>query len=138
MAAGFTTWTVLPHDPIVPLAPNLWRVEGRMNRSNRRVMTLVRLGDGRIVVHNAVALDEPEMAKIDAWGEVAAILIPNGYHRQDAFIFQARYPTAKVYAPRGSLARASKATPCAGTYDDVPTDASLSVRHLDGLGEREG
>src|SRR4051812_37289070 len=98
MAAGFRTWTVLPHTPIRELGPDLWWVEGRLNAQNRRVMVLARLGDGRVVMHNAIALDEPSMAKIDAWGEVAAILVPNAFHRQDAFILQARYPRAKVYA----------------------------------------
>lgn len=138
MAVGYRTWTVLPHDPIETLAPNLWRVEGVLNALNRRVMMLARLADGRIVLHNAIALDEASMARIDAWGEVAAILVPNGIHRQDAFIMQARYPRAKVYAPTGAVAAASKATPCAGTYADVPTDASMSLRDLDGIGLREG
>lgn len=138
MPVGPTTWSVLPHDPLQPLAPNLWRVDGVMSDTNRRVMTLVRLADGRVILHNAVALDEPSMAAIDAWGEVAAILVPNSFHRRDAFIMQARYPQAKVYAPRGAMAAAAKATPVAGTYDDVPTDASVKVRHLAGLGDREG
>lgn len=83
MAVGRKTWTVLAHEPIEVLAPNVWRVEGRLNAYNRRVMTLVRLGDGRILIHNAIALDEPSMSRIDGWGEIVAILIPNGFHRQD-------------------------------------------------------
>src|SRR5262245_38215599 len=120
MAIGPKEWAVLEHGPIDVLAPNLWRVEGVLNRSNRRVMVLARLKDGRIVMHNAIALDEPSMARIDAWGDVAAILVPNGFHRRDAFIMHARYPKAKVYAPRGAIAAASKATACAGSYADAP------------------
>jgi hypothetical protein len=138
MPVGHREWTVLAHDPIEKLEPNLWRVEGVLNAFNRRVMILARLGDGRVLMHNAIALDEASMAQIDAWGEVAAILIPNGFHRQDARIMQARYPKAKVYAPSGVIAAASKATPCAGTYADVPSDATVSVRHLDGIAMREG
>jgi hypothetical protein len=138
MAAGYRTWTVLPHGPIEALAPNLWWVEGVLNKHNRRVMVLARLGDGRIVMHNAVALDDPSMAKIDAWGEVAAILVPNRFHRQDAYIMQKRYPRAKVYAPTGAVHGASKVTPIAGTYADVPTDTTLSLRDLDGVRKREG
>ncbi|MFZ5476784.1 MAG: hypothetical protein ACOZNI_08425 [Myxococcota bacterium] len=138
MPVGHTRWTVLPHGPLERLAPNLWRVEGVLNALNKRVMTLVRLEDGRIVMHNAIALAEPDMVAIEAWGEVAAILIPNGFHRQDAAILQARYPGAKVYAPRGAVAGAAKATPLAGTYADVPTDGTFSIRELAGIGEREG
>jgi hypothetical protein len=138
MAVGHTTWTVLPHDPIERLAPNLWRVEGEMSKTNRRVMVLARLQDGRIVMHNAIALDESSMAEIDAWGEIAAILIPNAFHRQDAAIMRARYPKAQVYAPRGALKAASKATACSGTYAEVPSDSTVQARELEGIGTREG
>jgi len=105
MAIGLREWNVLQHKPIEKLASNLWRVEGRMSETNWRVMLLVRLGDGRIVMHNAIALDEPSMREIDEWGEVASILIPNRFHRQDAFVMQQRYVKARVYAPRGAYAR---------------------------------
>jgi hypothetical protein len=138
MPVGHKTWTVLPHSPIEELAPNLWRVEGVMSAMNKRVMVLVRLGDGRILMHNAIALDVPSMARIDAWGEVAAILIPNRFHRQDARIMQEHYPKAKAYAPSGALRFASRATPCAGAYADVPVDASVTLRDIEGIGDREG
>jgi len=138
MAIGPRTWRVLPHSPIEALAPNLWRVEGVLNAYNKRVMILVRLGDGRIIVHNAIALDEPSMKRIDEWGTVDSILIPNRFHRTDARIMHERYPKAKAYAPRGALAAASKATPCSGTYADVPVDSTVTVREVEGVGEREG
>lgn len=138
MAVGHKTWTVRSHEPIEELSRNLWRVEGLMTERNRRVMILARLRDGRIVVHNSIALDELSMAKIDAWGEVAAILVPNGFHRQDALIMQQRYPKAKVYSPTGAVKAASKATPCAGTYADAPSDDTVTLRDLDGVGKREG
>ncbi len=137
MAIGHETWTVLPHDPIEKLAENLWRVEG-MIKGNRRTMVLGRLGDGRIVMHNAMALDDASMSQIDAWGNVAAIVIPNRFHRLDAAIVQQRYPNAKVYAPRGVLGPASKATPCAGGYGDVPSDERITLRELQGVRENEG
>jgi hypothetical protein len=133
-----TTWTVLPHDPIQMIDDRLWRVEGVMESGLRRIMALVRLDDGRIVIHNAVALNDEEMSKIDAWGEVAAILVPNAFHRMDCKIMQDRYPKARVYAPRAAVKDVAKATPVHGTYDDVPQDASLTVRHLPGIGDREG
>jgi len=138
MAVGLLEWKVLDHKPIEKITSNLWRVVGKMTESNWRVMVLVRLRDGRIVMHNAIALDEPSMRDIDEWGEVSSILIPNRFHRQDAFIMHQRYPKARVYAPRGALGAASKATPCAGSFGDVPTDGSLVVRELRGIGEREG
>ena len=138
MPVGHATWTVHPHEPIEELTPNLWRVEQRMNRSNVRVMVLARLADDRVVVHSAIALDEPSMKRIDEWGEVAAILIPNRFHRQDARIWQERYPNAKVYAPSGAVSAAAKATPVHGTYADAPHDATVVARDLAGIAESEG
>lgn len=140
MTAGYREWTVLPHGPIEELAPNLWWVEGVLHHDpkNRRVMVLARLTDGRIIMHNAIALDDPSMAKIDAWGEVAAILVPNRFHRLDAYIMQQRYPRAKVYAPAGAVDGVSKVTPVAGTYDDVPTDKTVELRDIHGVRVREG
>lgn len=39
MAKAFTTWTVLPHDPIRELSENLWTCEGAIPR-----MALRRVG----------------------------------------------------------------------------------------------
>jgi hypothetical protein len=133
MAAGFTEWTLLPHEPIEKLTENLWRVEGKMPGGNKRVMTVARLADGRLLMHNAIALEEELMAELDAFGELAGILVPNAFHRQDAFIMKARYPNAKVYAPGASRAAVAKAVAVDGTYDDVPTDATVQCRHLEGF-----
>lgn len=138
MAVCATTWTVLPHDPIEVIDPRVWRVEGVMDSGLRRTQTLVRLDDGRIIVHNAIALRDEEMAKIDAWGEVAAIIVPNAFHRLDCRIMQERYPKARVYAPRAGVKKVGEATEVHGTLDDVPTDSHVRVRHLAGLKEWEG
>ena len=65
-------WTVDRHDPIEKLAENLWEVEGDLpGMGLRRRMTVVRLGDGRLVVHNAIALEESSQKQLEAWGEVS-------------------------------------------------------------------
>ena len=137
MAVCYETWTVNPNKPIEKLDDRLWKVEGQLGKV-QRTMAIARLDDGRLLLHNAIALDEAGMAAIDAWGEVAAILIPNAFHRMDARIMAARYPKAKVYAPAGAAKDAAKATPVAGSYADCPQDARVRVRHLPGIGEREG
>ena len=69
MPRAFETWTVLPHQPIEKLTDNLWRVNGRLPKGEtQRQMVLARMGDGRVVVHNAIALDAAEMAELEAWG----------------------------------------------------------------------
>lgn len=135
---SFTTWTVLPHDPIQILAENLWTVEGTMPRGNKRRMVVARLLDGRLIIHNAIALDPAEMTELEGFGEVSAIVVPNGFHRQDARIWKDRYPRAKVYAPGKALSKVSQLVSVDGTYNDIPRDKTFESLHLDGTKENEG
>ncbi len=135
---SFDEWTVLPHGPIEKLSDNLWSVSGTMPKGNQRRMTVARLGDGRLILHNAIALNPDEMTELDAWGEVSAIVVPNAFHRQDAHIFEQRYPHAKVYAPRAALTKVNKVAKVAGDFDTVPSDESVRAEHLDGMAGREG
>lgn len=138
MPKTFTTWTILPHGPIEKLAENLWRVEGQLGKSNKRVMTLARLADGRVLIHNAIALEEPLMAELTAWGTPCAILVPNAFHRQDARIMKDRFPAAKVYCPAGARKAVEQVVAVDGSYADAPGDDTVRARHLEGIGDKEG
>src|SRR5690606_38404699 len=79
------------HGPLERLEDNLWRVEGALpNMALRRVMTVVRMADGRLVIHSAIALPDELMAQIEAWGRPSYLLVPNAYHRLDAPAYKAR------------------------------------------------
>jgi hypothetical protein len=134
----FTTWTVLPHQPIQKAAENFWWVEGTMPKGFSRKMCVARLGDGSLLVHNAIALEEPAMQELEAFGRVAYIVVPNGFHRQDARIWKDRYPSAKVIAPTGSRKKVSQVVPVDLDYKDAPGDGSVRLQYFDGCKEREG
>ena len=139
MAKCFETWTVLPHGPIEKLSENLWRVEGTMPDGNtKRVMTIARLKDGRLVIHNAIALEPAMQAEIEAFGTPAAIVVPNGFHRQDAKIYKDRYPAAHVFAPAKARKSVEKIVPVAGDYDAAPKDDTVRLCHLEGCKGSEG
>lgn len=139
MAKAFTKWTVLPHKPLEKLADNLWSVEGTMPKGDvRRVMVLARLSDGRVVVHNAIALEELHMKELEAWGAPSFIVVPNGYHRQDARIWKDRYPAAKVLCPEGTKKKVAKVVAPDGSYDDLPADPKVTLAHLEGCKKSEG
>jgi hypothetical protein len=139
MARVFETWTVLPHGPLEKLSENLWRVEGTMPDPNiRRVMTIARMKDGRLVIHNAIALEEPLMAEIEAFGTPAVIFVPNGFHRQDSKIYKARYPSAAVYTPKSAMKKVARVVSVTGDYGQAPKDDSVKVVHLDGCKGNEG
>jgi hypothetical protein len=132
------SWRVFPHLPIEELSSNLWHVEGAMpDMPIRRVMNVFRRSDGDLVVHNAIALDEPSMQRLDAWGSVAHILVPNGFHRMDAPLFAQRYPKAKFYAPTRSLEKVRQKVPSALDLSELPSDPNFEVRSLAGTDHRE-
>jgi hypothetical protein len=91
MPKPYETWTVTPHGPIEKISDNIWRVSAPFPRGIiERTMILVRLGDGRIVIHSAIALGDGEMKEIDSWGAPSFLIVPNKGHRMDARIFKDR------------------------------------------------
>lgn len=139
MPAANQAWRVLPHGPIEPLEDNLWRVEGSLDGMPlRRVMTIARRSDGTLVVHNAIALDEDGMRRLEALGEPAILVVPNGYHRLDAPAFAQRYPALRVVCPAGARKRVEAVVPVAATYDESPADPDVVLRHVEGTRRAEG
>ncbi len=97
---------VLPHGPLVRLDDRLWQVTGSIERLPLpRNMLIYRLDDGGLLVHSAIALDEPGMLALAALGPVEAVVVPNGYHRLDARFYRARFPSARFVGPEGSRKR---------------------------------
>lgn len=132
-------WCVLPHGPIEELAENLWRVEGTLKGMDlKRVLIIARRTNGELVIHNAVALDDDAMARIEAWGQPTTLIVPNGYHRLDAPAFQKRYPDAIVLCPEGARKKVAMVVRVDGTYEDFPADDTISFEPLAGVGGVEG
>lgn len=139
MAKVNRDWQVLRHGPIEKRDDNLWSVTGSLpGMSLKRVMTVVRLDNGRLVIHSAVALDDDAMAEIEAWGRPGFLLVPNAYHRLDAPAYAERYPDLKVLCPRGSRKKIEAVVRVDGDYDAFPEDSMVELRYLDGLREVEG
>src|SRR5687767_7163258 len=113
MAKCFQEWKVLPHGPIEKLEDNLWRVEGSLpgGMPLKRVMTVARLRDGQLVIHNAIALGPAEMAELERFGKPAYLIVPNAYHRLDAKIWKDRYPQIAAGCPAGARAKVSEVVP---------------------------
>jgi len=134
-----TEWTVLDHDPLQELSPSVWRVEGALpGMPLRRVMTLVRLPDNDLIIHNGIAVNDATREKIESWGQPRWLLVPNGWHRLDAPAFRARYPGVKLLCPSGSRRRVAQVVAVDGTYDEFPGSDAARLETLDGLKRREG
>ncbi len=133
------SWTVHPHQPLAELGGNLWCVEGEVPGTPlTRRMTLIRLASGDLVIHNAMALEEDLMKRIESWGKPAYIVVPGGYHRLDCATFKARYPNAKIVCPEGSRKRIERVVDVDLAYADFPQDESVSFEELDGTKRKEG
>ena len=129
----------MDHGPIEKLSENLWRVVGALpGMSLKRTMVIVRLVDGKLVIHNAIALQESAMQEIERWGMPAFLIVPNGGHRLDAPAYKARYPQLRVFAPRGSRARIEEVVAVDGAYEDFPADPTVRLETLKGVADAEG
>lgn len=132
-------WKVLPHGPVEKLDDRIWRVEGRLEHVPlKRVMTVARMGDGRLLIHNGVAVASDVLSAIEAWGEPAFLVVPNAYHRLDAPAFKRRYPNIRVLCPAGAKGRVAQVVRVDGDYRSFPVDPHVSLFHLEGVREAEG
>jgi hypothetical protein len=150
MSAPFKTWTILPHGQLTPVGDNILTLVGEIHMpigDFPRRMTVVRLKDGRLVIFSAIALDEGEMARIEAFGTPAFLIVPCDRHRLDAPIFKQRYPALQVITPAGGRAKVEEVVPVDATSADfgdpavrlvdvsgtAAHEAALEVEGPDGL-----
>ena len=139
MAKATSDWNRLPHEPIVELAENLWWVRGSIpGMSLKRVMTAVRVDDGTLALHSAIAMEPEAQAKLESWGEPAYLIVPNPAHRLDAPAYKKRYPKLRVFTPRGARDKVAEVVPVDGTYEDFPNMQSLKTERLQGVADMEG
>jgi hypothetical protein len=121
MPKPFTEWKVLPHGKLTTLDPDLMTVEGDLpmplGKITRR-MTVVRLSDARLIIFNAIALDEDEMRTLEDFGKPAYLIVPNDYHRLDARIWKDRYPAVQVIAPAGAREKVAEVVAVDATSAD--------------------
>lgn len=139
MLKAHTEWKVLAHGPIQKLSDNLWWVQGALpGMSLKRVMVLARLGDGRLVIHNAIALQDEAMKELESWGTPAFLVVPGASHRLDAAAYKRRYPRLQVIAPKGAREAVEEVVPVDLGYEDVPPLPGLQFAPLPGVADAEG
>jgi hypothetical protein len=86
-----------------------------------RRMTVVRLNGSRLIVFSAIALNEDEMTKLEAYGRPVFLIVPSDKHRLDAKPWKNRYPAMQVIAPEGARAKVEDVVPVdtvAPQFDD--------------------
>jgi hypothetical protein len=137
MPAVLDHWKVLPHGPLAAVDDKVWTVTGTIRMpvgEFERRMSVARLRDGRLVVYSAIALDEDAMARLEAWGRMAWLVVPGDDHRLDAKIWLDRYPAMEVAAPAGARDKALEVVPVSSTAPDF---GDPDVRWITVPGTRE-
>ena len=139
MSRPLQKWKVLPHGKVTAVNENILTVVGEIRMpigDLPRRMTVVRLGDGRLVIFSAIALDEDEMRVLEDFGVPAFLIVPNAHHRMDAKVWKERYPALQVVAPAGARATVEKAVRVDATEADFG-DLSVVLSAVPGTRGRE-
>jgi hypothetical protein len=146
MTAPHETWTVLPHGALTAVNERILTVVGELKMPLMRLprrMTVVRLASGDLVIFSAIALEEPDMSRLEAFGRPAFLVVPSVRHRLDARVYAKRYPNIAVVAPHvgaekiSEVARVDTSAPDFGDpgvrYVELTADSVLEVDGNDGL-----
>lgn len=139
MPAILEKWEVQPHEALVEIDDGILSVAGeiRMPLGNfPRRMTVVRLSGGRTAIYSAIALDEPEMKRIEQLGEPSFLIVPGDHHRLDARIWKTRYPAITVIAPPGAKEAVEEAVKVDATHDTLG-DPQVKLVIVPGTGGHE-
>jgi hypothetical protein len=146
MTKPFEEWTVLPHGKLTRVNDRILEVVGELKMpllELPRRMTAVRTQSGGLVIFSAIALREPDMAELEAFGRPAFLIVPSLRHRLDAPAYVKRYPTLTVVTPRTGaekireVVRVDTHTPnfddASIRYLEIAGDSALEVDSDDGL-----
>jgi len=133
-------WDVMPHGPLVEADDGILTVDGEivmpLGRFPRR-MTVVTLAGGGTAIYSAIALDAPEMARIEAMGPPAILIVPSDAHRMDAAIWKQRYPDLRVLTPPGAAQKVGDVVPV-DAITDILDDPQVRWEIVPGTGGHEG
>jgi Domain of unknown function (DUF4336) len=92
------------------LAPDLWIATRSFTNELGVVtsrMTVIRLNDGRILLHSPVPLERDLRSAVENLGQVAALIAPNLFHHQFLSEWRSAFPEAKAFCTRGLAAKRS-------------------------------
>jgi len=131
------TTKILPHGGLEEIVPDVWTVTGQLSIPLRRNMTVLRLGDGSLLLHSGVAMNDAGMAALEALGRPAVCVVPANCHRMDAAFYKARYPQMKVVAPAGARADVEKVVGVDATAEELLPELGVKVHPVPSLKDCE-
>lgn len=101
-----------PINKLKPMGENIWIVDGEQisfyGLPFTTRMTVIRLSNGKLLIHSPIPLTNTIKEDLDALGEVSYLISPNKIHYYYIGDFQKSYPDAVTYASPGVRERAEK------------------------------
>jgi hypothetical protein len=131
MAAN-KAYKLYPHGDLESPVDGVWIVTASCPVPLHRRMTVWRLPDGSLLAHSVIAMDDARMAKLDALGRVAIILVPHTGHRLDAGFYKTRYPDARVVAPAAARAKVEEVIAVDAIVEDELPKHGITIHPLPG------
>ena len=110
------------NNALTNLAPDLWIATRQFTNELGVVtsrMTVIRLKDGRILLHSPVPIEQDLLSAVENLGQVAALIAPNLFHHQFLTEWRSAFPEAKAFCAPGLAAKRSDFK-----FDGVLGDAS--------------
>ena len=122
--------------PLTPFAEGIWVDTAPVRFLGMQLtttMTVLRLGDGNLLLYSPVALTQARQSAIEALGPVAHLYAPNLFHHRWIGEWAAAFPSARLHAPvglakkRGDLRidrihNAAREPAFAGVLEELPID----------------
>lgn len=121
--------TVNDEGTLTPFAEGVWvdtapvRILGTRLAST---MTVLRLGDGSLMLHSPVAMTPERRASVEALGRVSHLYAPNLFHHVRIGEWAEAFPLARLHAPKG-LAKKRPDLCIDRTHDGGPEPAFAGV-----------
>ncbi|MFZ4404744.1 MAG: hypothetical protein ACOYOK_11635 [Pseudobdellovibrionaceae bacterium] len=125
------------YQPPRKLDENLWEIRGDWKNKFGRRMTVIRLNDGRLIIHNSIQLKNADLAWLTSQGRVSFIVAPNTFHCSDAGWMAEKFPTAELLVPKSKIEffKKLKLNP-KDVNSEFPTSILSEVKCIPMLGTR--
>jgi hypothetical protein len=91
------------YQPPRKLDEDLWEFRGDWKNKLGRRMTVIRLRDGRLVLHSSIRLRQGDLDWLLSQGTPSVIIAPNVFHCSDAGWMAKKFPAAELFVPKSKF-----------------------------------
>ncbi|MEN9808537.1 MAG: hypothetical protein RLZZ488_104 [Pseudomonadota bacterium] len=93
------------YSPPTELVPSLWILDGTWSNFLGRRMTVIRLRNNEVWIHNPMRLHKPELDWLSSLGFIRGLVAPNQWHVSDLLWMAEQFPEAQIVCPQSFLDR---------------------------------